>query len=231
MSDWMWALAGVPVGAIGASSLWYIRGFGLGRNTDDLPRAAALHPALDGNSNIIKNYDFDRGNAHSAGTFVTSPVYSGSKSLRLVSLGTSGPRTYPLFTEDLTPKAVNAKEGDVFYVEVMVQGDVTNTQTSGGAAGVRFTMAPYSRNNTALTEQYIYLDATTALNGIWTRLSGYVTMPPGSVKAYLYLQLATTVNVNQKYYFDLPPGTQGRVWFCTARHGAVQIPSLPRYGC
>ena len=152
-------------------------------------------------SNLIKNSDFERGlSSQLTGTFTGDQYYSGSKSLRMTSTGAE--KTYWLVSDGLSPKTIPASAGDVFYCEFYVYGSAGNSQLLGGTGGIRLVFKPTSRFGANLDDAYVGATASTALNGQWTKVSAYVTMPANTAKVQIGIQLTAAVANNEIYYFD-----------------------------
>lgn len=99
---------------------------------------------------------------------------------------------------------VNGQAGQVFYTEFFVYGKSTNTQTSGAPDGIRLILACHDASNTWFTTVYnAYVAATTDLNGVWTKVSGYIELPANTVRFRPMMYLSSNVApAGETYYVD-----------------------------
>lgn len=151
--------------------------------------------------NLIVNPSFEKGLFAQLGiaSYSTEQYRSGSRSLKMVSNGTSS-KKYIFLSDDGNERFIPASAGDVFYAEIWVYGKSTNTQ-SAGSAGIKLSFEPFN-NLAELDNQLIEQITSTALNGKWTRIFGKVTMPANTTRVRMSLILSSTVPNNETYYFD-----------------------------
>lgn len=165
----------------------------------------AIDLALDtvtSGSNIIKNASFENLWFQQLGSsFSTEQCRSGSRSLKITGAGWTPVTYYLISDDDITPRFLKVTPGDTFYVEAWVTGHTSNNQNSGGVNGIRFVFEAFD-GLTALTPMWLGQNATTAINGSWTKMSGFVQMPANAKQLRVSLQLTTAVNSGQTYYFD-----------------------------
>ena len=154
-------------------------------------------------SNIIKNNGFENIFFQQFGSMFSGELKrSGNFALKLTGNGATTVSYSLLSDSDLTPTSVAVTAGDIYYAEVWVRGAGSNQQTSGGTDAVRMLFQPYSETNVPLAESFIALTASTALKAGWNKLSGYVTMPPGSKWLVMKLLLRPGVSFGEHYFFD-----------------------------
>lgn len=165
--------------------------------------AAATELAVDvteAGSNLIKNSSFEKGLfSQGAGTYSTEQARTGSRSLKILSTGAA--KTFTFLSDDSALKYIPVTGLDTFYLEVWVYGKSTNTQTTGGAGGIVMKVEPFY-GLSALADQTITLTASTALNGVWTKLSGYVQVPLTASRMRVSLAFTSAVTSGSVYYFD-----------------------------
>ena len=125
----------------------------------------------------------------------------GSRSLKIVASG-SNPVAY-LHGDGASTLSYTGVPGDVFYLEIWVYGKSTNTQTTGGTDAIRLGVSVYNGGDTHISDEYVSLTASsTNLNGVWTKLSGTVTLPLNTATFTPYVGLAAEVTNGEIYYFD-----------------------------
>lgn len=160
---------------------------------------------LNAGANIATNPSFELTNLYLGGTGVS---YSTEKSrflfhsAKLIADHTNYIVAY-LITSDTAPIYVNCTPNQVFYMEAYIYGKSSNTQTSGGGSGIGLNIACTDEAGT--NTQYASaasLTASTALNGAWTKLSGYVVVPSGAYSFTPYVQLTPSVTSGDAYYAD-----------------------------
>lgn len=154
-------------------------------------------------ANLVSNPGFENSNFYlpSWCSYSTDVAHAGTQSLKIVSDGTQNLYAY-LATNDTAQTNIPCAANDVFYVECYVYGKSTNTQTSGGTVGINLGITPYNASGANLTGIYLSLTASTALNGVWTKLSGYITMPTGATSFNPFVQIRSLVTAGDTYYFD-----------------------------
>ena len=139
------------------------------------------------------------------GSYSTEQALSGTRSLKLISNASSA---YGYITSNTTALVrVPVSVGDILYVEYFVRGAVspptTNVQTTGGTNGIRMVISFRNAANGVTGSSVITQTASTALNGVWTKVSGYTTAAPAdTVGFYAYLELFSPVASGETYYFD-----------------------------
>lgn len=181
---------------------------------------AAADPLLAGlvcwyrmiNPNLVNDSSLE-GNQAILGTDgikTSAYAHSGTYSYRLTGDGTNNKWTY-FYTTPGVDNKVPVTAGRKFYAEAWVYGDPANVQASGGTSAITLMGSMIDTTGVNAT-QYIHisaggdgtgrLTASTALNGVWTKMSGYITVPAGYDKMGLEFGLLTNVNSGEKYYFD-----------------------------
>ena len=137
------------------------------------------------------------------GSYSTEQARTGSRSLKIISNASSA---YGYITSDLTALIrLPASAGDIFYVEFYVRGANANAQTTGGTNGIRLVINFRNAANASVGSAVVNQLASTALDGVWTKVSGYTTASPaaaGTVGFYAYLELTGAVTSGETYYFD-----------------------------
>lgn len=139
---------------------------------------------------------------NSSNVMSTEQKRSGTRSLKLTGTGVNTQYTY-VITDTTSYVNVPCKAGDVFYVSAWVYGKSTNVQTSGGANGIAIASDPTTVSGSPyISPQYVYATASTALNGVWTEISGYITMPANTQQASFYVALRPPCASGEVYYVD-----------------------------
>jgi hypothetical protein len=152
-----------------------------------------------GSGNIATNAGFEDTTQYlQDGTYVTSPVRSGTRAAKLVA-GTPGTLKYiPLVANKTALVTVTSGPSRVYYIECWVYGDpATNTHT---ANAIRFYVSGYNNNGYVTAA---FQDFTGIGTGQWVKLSAVITLPSNSAitKAVGYV---TTYGppAGHIYYFD-----------------------------
>lgn len=155
---------------------------------------------VESGANFIVNPSFEKGLfAQIGSSFSTEQARTGTRSLKIVANGSL--RTYTLLSDGITPKSIKANEGTIFYAEFYVYGKSTNVQPLPGVAGIQLIFKPFN-GLTELDNQIISKVANTSLNGNWTRVADFVTMPTGTKTVQIQLALTSGITSSETYYFD-----------------------------
>ena len=136
----------------------------------------------------------------------TEQAHSGTRSLKLISAATywaANTYAYPVCDESglvSTPMRL----GDRFYVEAYVRGHASNTQTVYTGSGLEFGADFFDVSNSFVGGTNALTQATTtALNGVWTKISGYFAAGSAGVHhGNIYIRLGTGVTSGETYYVD-----------------------------
>lgn len=163
-----------------------------GAETKALDAVELAGQTIEAGSNLIANSDFEKGLVSPqplAGIYSTDQKYSGTRSLRMQANGTI--KTFYLLSEGLTPRTIPATEDDVFYCELYLY---CSGVTQSVADGFRLVFEPTNRLGGNLTDAFVGQNVSTALNGVWTRVAGYVRLPPGTTKFRVGVQIRNTVS-------------------------------------
>jgi hypothetical protein len=158
--------------------------------------------------NLVANSSFENTSfllSQVQGSYSTGEVtaQTGTRTLKIISNASSA---YAYVTSDLTAlRRVPASAGDVFYVEFWVRGAMANAQTTGGTNGIRLVINFRNAADASVGSAVVNQLASTALDGVWTKVSGYTTASPAPATAvgfYAYLELTAAVTTGETYYFD-----------------------------
>lgn len=131
---------------------------------------------VESGSNLITNSDFESGLVSPqplVGTYSSSQFYSGSRSLQMT--GNSTTKTFYLLSNGLTPRTIPVTPGNKYLFEAYVYASGASGSVTDG---LRLVIEPVARDNTALTDVYYGQTVSAALNGVWTKISSLVTLPP-----------------------------------------------------
>lgn len=154
---------------------------------------------VESGSNLIANYSFEQTqfyiNPATGGVVSTEQARTGSRSLKVVGGGYSSVST-TLYGLLYLP----ASDDDIFYIEAWVRGSVSNNHTV--ANGIEFGLDCVTRTFASNGTVKVTFDATNALRGVWTKLSGTVTVPANTALVVPRLGLSSSVASSQIYYFD-----------------------------
>lgn len=164
--------------------------------------ASALAAKIAAGQSICTNPGFeDDGLFMGAWTRTTSHRHSGTVSV--TATGSGSGQTAWLTTDATAKVSISAQADDVFYCEFFVRGDTDNVQTSGAPAGVRvFASCNDATTVGFATPTIASHEASTAINGEWSKASGYVTLPAGTVSFTPGLYLASEVVSGDTYWVD-----------------------------
>jgi hypothetical protein len=156
--------------------------------------------------NLLANSSFESTSFSLAavqGSYSTEQARTGTRSLKIISNASSA---YGYVTSDLTGTLrIPASAGDIFYVEFYVRGADLNAQTTGGTNGIRLVINFRNAANGSAGSAVVNQLASSALDNVWTKVSGYTTASPapaGTVGFYAYLELTGAVTSGETYYFD-----------------------------
>ena len=136
-----------------------------------------------------------------SGVLSTEQKYSGTQSLKLTANGANQFYRY-VITDTSSFVKIPCKAGDVFYVSAWVFGKSTNVQTSGGTNGLAISSDPANAAASYMASENVFATASTARNGVWSEISGYITMPAGTINATFYVSVTSACANNEVYYFD-----------------------------
>lgn len=154
-------------------------------------------------------------------TYSTAHVRSGTYSVKFASAGAQ-------FSLNISPIWTKCVSGETFYAEVWVYGDPANVQTSGATNAIRLTrtLTDSSGVNPQIWGGVSFANGTTALNGVWTKLSGTYTVPAGYDQIYFYVEL-NVVAAGEVYYWDDPFVANITDGSGKGNHGVLAGASLP----
>lgn len=154
-------------------------------------------------------------------TYSTAHVRNGTYSVKFASVGTQ-------FSINISPVWTKCVPGETFYAEIWVYGDPANVQTSGASNAIRLTrtLTDSSGVNPQIYGGLQFLNGTTALNGVWTKLSGTYTVPAGYNQIYFYAEL-NVVAAGEVYYWDDPFVANITDGSGKGNHGVLSGASLP----
>jgi hypothetical protein len=158
------------------------------------------------NPNIATNPSFENTALYvgtTGGAYSTEQARTGTRSLKLIGNGTA---RYSYVTSSTTavtytPSVAN----DVWYVEGYVYGKSGvggNTQTTGGANAIQIGLTGFNSGGSSISNVVASITANTSLNGVWTKISGYVTAPASTASIAPFVQIDSTVTSGDTYYFD-----------------------------
>lgn len=172
------------------------------QSTADTAKALLASVVASG-SNIVSNPGFESTSFYVAtsGAYDTAQTRSGTRSMRLTGNG-SGNVTNFLCVSDTALAPVLCAASNVYYVEGYVRGKSSNVQAAGGAAGVAIGAEFYTSAGALLSAQTQTATASTALNGVWTKISGYITAPASAAVMNPIVRLTSAVSNGEIYYFD-----------------------------
>lgn len=167
--------------------------------------------AITSGTNLIPDPMFDSGltlnYGPSAPTYVALSAeqkFSGAQSLKVVVPPSGGASIFPMSDNVSYGYNFPCQPGDVFYCEYQIFGKSTNTQNSGAVGNLAFGITVSDSAGASIGSYYaIAANATTAHNGVWTKYSGYVTIPAGAtVRGTPFLRLGSALTPGETYYFD-----------------------------
>jgi hypothetical protein len=178
------------------------------KNTANAARTIAVSTAASG-ANMVPDPGFELSDglwqsAKIVGTSVTLP-YDGNRCCRLVAGENGSPPLYSIYHLNRTESAsyrFNVKEDDVYYGEYWVKGAPGNTLNGGGLG--RLELAPKRADGSPTGYLRISFTPSTTAYTDWTKVSGYFTVPKGSVEAdlYLYFNVNSEADRGETYFFD-----------------------------
>lgn len=138
----------------------------------------------------------------SGAAYSTDVAHSGTQSVKITSNASSA-FTYLTPADNFSGKNILAQQGDIFYCEIWVYGKATNVQTTGGTNGIRMVIDWRNAASANVGSSVGYLVASTALNGVWTKLSFTSTAAPANTCAMkVYIELTSVVTSGEVYYVD-----------------------------
>lgn len=194
----------------GAGGIPKIKDFLSGKWDDIVQTADIVDARAYSGSNLVTNPGFEKplfwvGD----GELITSVRRTGLRAVRLTATG-SLRKAYLIATE--TGRAtIGATAGDLFYAEMWMYGDPSNTQVSGGANGISMFVEVFDKDGNQIGQTLTMTGATagTSLNGQWTRFYGYIAIPTGSpynqtASMSAYIGLNSNVTPGERYVFDDP---------------------------
>lgn len=149
-------------------------------------------------SNLILSPQFEVNAAWTgaAGVMSTAQKHSGTQSRLLTATGAALPLR--LINDDIGPKTVKSRAGEVFYVEGWVYPKTGNT--GGGQLQAQVTATDSTGTNTATTVSASLV--TVPATGAWAKVSGYATMPAGYDTADPAIALQSNIPIGDIIYID-----------------------------
>ena len=167
-----------------------------------IPQSAVtgLVTGLSKGSNVATNPGFQNTSLYlGQATYSTEFARSGTHSAKIVGTGT-GQWAY-LSTTDTTVLRQAAAPGDVIYMECWIYGSSNNTLTSSS-----FSLYAQGHNGAGANVENlaaVSIAASPALNGVWTKFSGYRKMTHADIRT-VALGVYTTAAAGEVYYLDDP---------------------------
>ena len=143
----------------------------------------------------------------SAPVYTTAQALTGSYSVKLTG-STTQQYAYMAEANGTTRFSFPATPGAKYYLEANVYGEGTNGQVLGGGDAIYVGLSLFDSSGAFLANVSPPVGSTgratasTALNGKWTNLSGYVTIPAGAVTASPFVLITSAVDDGNAYYFD-----------------------------
>jgi hypothetical protein len=147
------------------------------------------------------------------GSYSTVQARTGTHSLKLTG-NTAAQYAYLAIANGTGRFTFSAVAGQTYYLETYVYGEGTNGQVLNGGSAIYIGLSLYNSTNGYLTNVNTGLTtASTALNGKWTKVSGYVTIPTGTTLsgtstlsaaaiASPFILITANVDDGNSYYFD-----------------------------
>lgn len=134
--------------------------------------------------------------------YSTEQARSATRSLKIIGNGSAARNSYLTSnTSAITYTPVTV--GNVYYLEAYVYGKSTNTQTTGGTNAIQIGVTTFNSGGTSTGTVYAgYLTANATLKGVWTKMSGYVTIPAGTATVSPFVQITSAITSGDSYYFD-----------------------------
>lgn len=207
----------LPTSAIADAQLTQAKVSGL--PTDLSNAKTRLSTVLSAGSNLAPDPSFENSTTFigdAARNTNATYVRSGTTSLKLVGTGVNYP-AIPLTGNGIDGWTVGDRcrcnPNDIFYSEIWVKGATTNVQvasanwdqstimiffwydSSGNYINLSFPSSP------AKGDSY-WLNTSTALNGVWSKLYGYVQAPSNAAYMTVKVRLGASTAANETYYFD-----------------------------
>lgn len=158
-------------------------------------------------ANLASNPGFEDSSYFAAVTtpptgYSTAQKKAGTQSILLTADGTTQGYIWVTTNTSGGVSYLNALPGDKYYLELWVYKDAANTGTTGT---VYIATAAYDATGAAISyPQTTAVNISSIPSATWTKLSGYVTMPAGTVKMLVFGTTAPTVHSGDKLYFDAP---------------------------
>lgn len=171
------------------------------KNTANDAQSTALG-SLESGGNLCPNPSFENDQfIINNGTYNTNSTYvrTGSKSLMITGASTS---QVAYLTNSTTSSVYNTATEDLtLYMEVWVRADSSNTDVTSGQVSLFVT--PYNAAKSPLAGQVAAtVNAGPALEGGWTKLSGFVEVRSDAKFWRPAVNLNSAVTNGHKYYFD-----------------------------
>ena len=122
---------------------------------------------------------------------------SGSRSCSLTGSGGRINLTTGFTTNDTLTNSVPCRPSATFYVEGWVYGDPGNT----GGGNIYIYIDDYNAAGVLQPQQAKSIPATTALRGVWTKISAKITVSSSAASLYTFIYHAGQPAAD-KYYYD-----------------------------
>ena len=154
--------------------------------------------ALKSGGNILPNGGFENTSFYTAnGTYETAVKRSGAYSCSLTGSGVRINLTTGFTTNDTIINSLPCRPSSTFYVEGWVYGDPANT----GGGSIQIYVDDYNSAGVLQPQQYRTFSATTALRGVWTKISGKITVSASAASVYIFIYQSGQPGAD-KYYYD-----------------------------
>lgn len=163
----------------------------------------ALSTYMTAGQNLCSNPSFENINFQSAklnADYSTEQSRSGTRSIKMTRVSTSS-SNFHIFQalDSASIQHVPARPSDVFYCEFWIRGHASNVSTAGLA---RMVLQFVTETKVHISYQIPQITTTTALNGVWTKVSGYATAPANTALVRAYCEVINTAAENDIFYFD-----------------------------
>lgn len=145
-----------------------------------------------------ENTSFSPGNA----TYSTEQKRTGTYSLKIIGDGVSYPTASICASDSNSLLPLVVSEGDIFYAEIWIYGKATNVDTT---AGIWIQVTFLDANGAYYSNAQVgRVGGGNAYTGVWTKLSGYLTIPSGVSWVTFCCILNVTMPAGNTYYLDDP---------------------------
>lgn len=127
-------------------------------------------------------------------------VRSGLRSMRLIAAAGS---PFSMLAANTTAQVhLPCSAGETYYLEAWVFGKATNSQVTA-VNGIAFGIQTYTAAKAFIANTQLNFNGGNAVKGVWTKISGRVTVPANAVFFTPFIQLSSGVLTNgETYYFD-----------------------------